>query len=144
VNSFEAKVNYRFNPFVGLDLNHQHFFENSLSGNDYLDVITFMANYYRIRERSFTGWWGLGFTYVGNEVNTAGFAYNLGLEVYPIKAMSFHVSYKQSFINESHINVLKLEAKYHLKKVACFTGYHNISLGGVKASGPVLGAQISF
>jgi len=144
INSAEANVNYRFLPFLGVDLSHQSFFEEGLNGSDRLDVTSLMVNYYRIRERSFTGWWGMGVTYVGNEVNTYGFTYNIGLEVYPVKPMSFLVSYKQSFINQSHINVTKYQIKYHRKKMAYYIGYHDISIAGVKASGMVLGVEASF
>lgn len=144
INSAEANVNYRFLPFLGVDLSHQSFFEEGLNGSDRLDVTSLMVNYYRIRERSFTGWWGMGVTYVGNEVNTYGFTYNIGLEVYPVKPMSFLVSYKQSFINQSHINVTKYQIKYHRKKMAYYIGYHDISMAGVKASGMVLGVEASF
>jgi hypothetical protein len=144
INSAEANVNYRFLPFLGVDLSHQSFFEEGLNGSDRLDVTSLMVNYYRIRERSFTGWWGMGATYVGNEVNTYGFTYNIGLEVYPVKPMSFLVSYKQSFIKQSHINVTKYQTKYHRKKMAYCIGYHNISIAGVKASGIVLGVEASF
>lgn len=77
-------------------------------------------------------------------MNTSGFAYNIGLEVYPVKPMSFHLSFKQSLINQSNINVFKFQTKYHRKKMAYYTGYHDISLGGVKASGVVLGVEVSF
>ncbi len=144
VNSIEANVNYRFNPFLGVELSHQSFFEKGLTGSDNLDITSLMLNYYRFRERSFTGWFGFGATYVGNEVKTFGAAYHIGLEIYPVKPMSFLVSYKQSFINESHINVTKYQTKYHRNKMAYYIGYHNISIGGIKASGVVLGAEASF
>lgn len=144
MNSAEANVNYRFLPFLGVDLTHHRFFEEGLNGSDHLDVTSLLINYYRIRERSFTGWWGMGVTYVGNEVNTYGFTYNIGLEVYPVKPMSFLLSYKQSFINQSHINVTKYQIKYHRNKIAYYIGYHDISIAGIKASGMVLGIEANF
>jgi hypothetical protein len=51
INSAEANVNYRFLPFLGVDLSHQIFFEEGLNGSDRLDVTSLMVNYYRIRER---------------------------------------------------------------------------------------------
>lgn len=144
INSAEVNINYRFNPFVGAELSHHRFSEKVRNGREHLDVTSLLFNYYRIRERSFSAWWGVGLTYVGNEVGTAGFAYNFGTEIYPFKPISFHASYKQSLINESNIGVLKLQAKYHRKKMAYYTGYHDISLGGVKASGLVLGIEYRF
>ena len=144
INSAEANINYRFHPFVGVDLSHQHFFEEGRTGSDHLNITSLMANYYRLRERLYTVWWGIGMTYVGNEVNTYGIAYNIGLEFYPVKPISFHLSYKQSFINESHINVTKYQTKYHRRKMAFYIGYHDISIAEVKASGLVFGVEASF
>jgi hypothetical protein len=144
VNAIEVNVNYRFHPFVGVELSHHSFFEDGVHGEDYLDLTSFMLNYYRIRERSITGWWGIGTTYAGKDVETLGFAYNIGIEFYPVKPMSFHMSFKQSFINESNINLLKLQAKYHRKKMAYYIGYHDISLAGVKVSGVAMGIEFSF
>lgn len=142
VNSIEANLNYRFHPFVGAEVSHNSFFEKVGNDSNQLDVASLMLNYYRVRERSFTAWWGMGLTYVGNEVNTSGFAYNIGLEVYPIKLISFHLSNKQSFINLSTINTFKFQTKYHKKKIAYYAGYHDISLGGVKASGVIFGFEV--
>jgi hypothetical protein len=127
-----------------LELSQRHFFESNLAGKDNLEVYSLMLNYYRIRERSFTGWWGIGATYVGNEVHTTGVAYQVGIEVYPLKPISLQASFKQSFINESNINELKFHLKYHRKKMAYYTGYHDYSIGGVKASGVVLGVDLGF
>lgn len=143
-NAVEADLNYRFVPFLGLELNHQSFFEQGLSAGDYLDVTSLMVNYYRIRERWFTGWFGVGVTYVGNGVETFGAAYNLGLNIYPIKPISMAVAYKQSFINSSQINTVKYQLKYHLKQLAFYLGYHHTSLGGVTVSGAVTGFQTRF
>jgi hypothetical protein len=144
IHAVEAHVNYRFDPFLGLELSHRHFFESHLAGKDNLKVSSLMLNYYRIRERSFSGWWGIGATYVGNEVHTIGVAYQVGVEVYPIKPISLQASFKQSFINESNINELKFHLKYHRKKTAYYTGYQDYSLGGVKATGLVLGVELDF
>lgn len=144
IQALEAHVNYRFDPFLGLELSHRHFFESNLAGKDNLDVSSLMLNFYRIRERSFTGWWGIGATYVGNEVHTTGVAYQVGVEAYPIKPISLQASFKQSFINESNINELKFHLKYYIKRTAYYTGYQDYSIGGVKATGVVLGVEFDF
>jgi len=57
IQGVEANVKYRFLPILGLELSHNSFFENNLAGtNDNLNTTSFMLNYYRIRERSVTGW----------------------------------------------------------------------------------------
>jgi hypothetical protein len=144
IHAIEAHVNYRFDPLLGLELSHRHFFESNLAGKDNLELSSLMFNYYRIRERSVTGWWGIGATYMGNEVNTVGFAYQVGIEVYPVRPISLQASFKKSFINESNINELKFHLKYHRKKVAYSMGYQDFSIGGVNASGVVLGVELGF
>jgi hypothetical protein len=145
IQGVQANVTYRFLPVLGLELSHNNFFENNLVGNsDNLNTTSFLLNYYRIRERSVTGWWGIGATYVGNEVNTAGFVYAIGLEVYPCKPISLQASFQQSFINESNINELRFQLKYHRKKVAYYTGYHDYSIAGIGISGFVLGVEVGF
>ena len=144
VKSVDVYVNYRFNPALGIDVSHQEYFEKIRNGTEFLNITTLLFNYYRFRERWITGWWGAGATYVGNEINTAGFAYNFGVEIYPFNPISIHTSFKQSFINSNSINVLKLQAKYHHKKTAFYSGYHDISLGGVKVSGIVFGIEYGF
>lgn len=144
INSAEINVNYRFDPFVGVELSHHQFSEKVRDGREHLNITSLFVNYYRLRERGISLWWGGGLTHVGNEVDEVGFGYTVGTEIYPFKPISFHASYKQSLINESNIGVLKLQAKYHQKKLAYYTGYHDISLGGVKASGLVLGIEYRF
>jgi hypothetical protein len=145
IQGVAANVKYRFLPILGLELSHNNFFENNLAGtSDNLNTTSFMLNYYRVRERSVTGWLGIGATYVGNEVNTAGFAYTIGVEVYPFKPISLHAIFQQSFINESNINELQFQIKYHRKKMAYYTGYNDYSIAGVGVSGFVFGIEIAF
>lgn len=144
INSLEIHLKYRFDPLFGLELQHQSFFEKVISGTDYLDVTSLGVNYYRIRERSITAWWGVGATYAGKDVNSFGVMYQVGTEIYPFRPMSIHLSYQQSLINNSNISTLRSQLKYHHKNKAYFLGYHDISIGGIKASGAVLGLEFSF
>jgi hypothetical protein len=144
IHAIEAHVNYCFDPLLGLELSHRHFFESNLAGKDNLEVSSLRLNYYRIRERSVKGWWGMGATYVGNEVNTVGIAYQVGIEVYPVRPISLQASFKQSFINESNINELRFQLKYYRKKVAYYTGYHDYSIARIGISGFVLGVEVGF
>ncbi|MCO4821459.1 MAG: hypothetical protein KC469_05280 [Flavobacteriaceae bacterium] len=44
INSIEASINYRFDPFAGVELSHQIFFEKILNGSDRLDVTSIILN----------------------------------------------------------------------------------------------------
>ncbi|MBP8792776.1 MAG: hypothetical protein KBE41_06675 [Lutibacter sp.] len=144
VKAFEVNANYRMLPILGIEASHSNFSDNSIHGKGYLDVSSLMLNYYRVRERGISLWWGLGASYVGNEVNTFGFAYNAGVEVFPIKPISLSANYKQSFINSNTINQVKLHIKYHIKNVGLYTGFHSNELGGENVNGLIIGAEYTF
>tara|TARA_R110001583_G_scaffold15501_2_gene63838 strand:- start:19535 stop:20350 length:816 start_codon:yes stop_codon:yes gene_type:complete len=144
INGLEINANYRVLPIFGLEASYINFSERTIIGSDYLEISSLMANYYRVRENQISLWWGLGATYVGNEVKKLGFAYNIGTEIYPFKPISFHASWKQSFINNNSIDIFKTQIKYHIKNTALFTGYHEYQLGNVKNSGFVLGVEYTF
>lgn len=124
----DLRVNYRFLPILGLEANHLHLFDNTGESTD-LGISSIMLNYYRIRERSVTGYWGMGVTYVGSDVNNSGFAYNLGLDIYMAKPVSLEIFWKQSFINESSINEFRSVLRYHLKRFAIKGGFVNYKIG---------------
>jgi len=144
VNSIEINARYRPSPLWGFELMHQSFFEEVRNGTEYLDVTSLGANYYRLRERFITGWFGLGATYVGSGVNTFGPMINIGTEIYPFKPISLHGSYQYSHINTSNVTNFRTQLKYHVKQKAFYLGYHDISIGNVKASGMVLGFEYQF
>ena len=143
-NALEINANYRVLPILGIEASYIHFSERTIIGSDYLEISSLMANYYRIREKNISLWWGLGTSYVGNEIKKFGFVYNIGAEIYPFKPISIHASWKQSFINNSSIDVFKTQIKYHIKNTAFFTGYHNYQLGSEKNGGYILGVEYTF
>ncbi len=143
-NAFELNAIYKPLPIIGIAASYTHFSEKNSINADVLDVTSILVNYYRIREKNISIWWGIGATYVGSGVNKLGFAYSLGTEIYPIKPISLHLSWKESFINESEIGVFKAQLKYHLKNKAFFAGYHVYQLGGEDISAPSVGFEITF
>lgn len=144
INGFEFNANYKPIPIIGIDASYIHFSEKNRMGSDALDIVSLMVNYHRFREKNFTVWWGAGVTYVANEVDKAGFAYNLGTEIYPFKPISLHLSWKESFINESEIGVFKSQLKYHIKDKAFFVGYQHYQIGSERISAPTVGFEIIF
>lgn len=131
-------------PLLGVELDYLNFNEEGLFTDESLNITSINANYYRIRESSLSMWWGIGATYVGNEVDSWGVSYNFGTDIYPVKPISFHLGWKQSFINDNRVNVFKSQVKYHLKQTAFYTGYHNYKLGSETISGLVLGVEVNF
>lgn len=144
VSGLELNALFKPMPILGVEASHTFFTEQNLRNKDALGVTTITANYYRFREKNFTLWWGVGLSHVGSGVNTTGFAYTAGTEIYPGKPISLHLSWKQSFINESSVDLFKGQVKYHTKNKAVFLGYHNYNLGSENVSGPVIGFEITF
>lgn len=144
VNSIEINANYRVLPILGVEVSYLNFSESTLSGQNQLGISSFMLKYYRVREQSVSIWWGMGASYVGNGVNSWGFAYTVGTEIFPVKPISFFTSFKKSFINYSNINEFKVHLKYHIEKIAVFTGYQANNLGGENVNGLVFGAEYTF
>lgn len=138
----DFKANLRILPVLGVEANHLHFFEREPKVE--LGITSIMVNYYRIREKYVTGYWGVGISYVGNGVDDTGFAYQAGIDVYLEKPYSFGASWKQSFINDSTINELKIIARKHLKRVAIHGGYHHYKLGSVTINAAGAGLDYRF
>lgn len=136
----DTKINFRFLRLLAIEANHLHFFEEDPKGE--LSINSVMINYYRVREKYVTGYWGIGISHVGNEVDEAGFAYQLGLDVYLNKPYSLGVSWKQSLINDSTVDEFKILVRCHLKRVSIHGGYHHYKLGSVTIN--AVGAGLDF
>ena len=144
INALEINTVLKPIPIAGLEVSYLNFAENTLLNSESLNITSVSANYYRVRENHFSLWWGIGGTYVGKEVDTWGFAYNLGVDIYPVKPISLHLGWRQSFINDNTVDVFKSQVKYHIKRAALYSGYHNYKLGSETISGLVLGIEYSF
>lgn len=144
INGYEFNALYKPLPILGIKASHIHFSEKSRTSKDFLDITSLSLNYYRVREKNISLWWGIGASYVGNEVRKLGFSYNLGIEIYPVKPISLHASWQESFINDRDIGVFKSQIKYHIKNKAIFAGYHVYQIAGEAIKAPTIGFQITF
>ncbi|MFK7746830.1 MAG: hypothetical protein AB8B65_00430 [Kordia sp.] len=136
----DIKLNFRFAPLVGVEVNHLHFFEQEPKNE--LGISSFMVNYYRVREQYVTAFWGIGASHVGNGVDDTGLAYQLGIDVYLKKPISISALWKQSLINDATIDELKLQVRYHLKRFSVHGGYNHYKLGSVSIN--ALGAGVDY
>ncbi len=144
LNGLELNTVYKPIPIIGIDVSYVHFSEKNFSKIEYFDTFSLMANFYRIREKYVSLWWGIGFNYVGNEVEQSGFAYQVGTDIYPVEPVSLHLSFKQTLLNEQSIDVFKSQVKYHLENKVFFLGYHHYNLAGEQISSPTFGLEIYF
>jgi hypothetical protein len=138
----DLKLNFRFVPLVGVEVSHLHFFEQNPKVE--LGVSSFMVNYYRIREKNVTGYWGIGATHVGNGVDETGFAYQVGIDVYLNKPFSIGASWKQSLINDATVDEFKLLVRRHIKRTSIHGGFHHYKLGSVTINAMAVGLDYRF
>lgn len=144
IQSIETNASYRFIPILGVELSNTMFFENYFNSVEQLNYSSLILNYYRVRERFLNLWWGIGVTYVGNEIKTSGFSYQLGTEIFFLNPISIDGLLKQSFINQNEINEYKVRMNYHHKKITFQMGYNYYAIGEIEVSGISLGATYSF
>jgi len=138
----DFKLNYRFMPLLGVEANHLRFIEQDPKVE--LGVTSVMVNYYRVREKYVSGYWGVGVSHVGNGVYETGFAYQAGVDIYLKKPYSFGISWKQSLINSSSVDEFKILARRHLKRVSIHAGYHHYKLGTVTINSVGAGLDYRF
>ncbi|WP_046745198.1 hypothetical protein [Kordia zhangzhouensis] len=138
----DIKVNFRVLPILGLEANHLHFFESRPDSE--LGISSFMLNFYRVREKYVTAFWGVGASYVGNGVDETGFAYQVGLEVFLNAPFSISSLWKQSLINNSSVDEFTLQAKYYMKRFAIHGGYRHYQLGSVTVNALGVGGEYRF
>lgn len=90
---------------------------------------TMMANYYRLRGRRWSIWYGIGARYIGEGIDKFGFAYNFGTRIYVTKPLSLETSFIGSDVNGSAVHHFNSHVKWHLNRFYISAGYdkHKIS-----------------
>ena len=137
----DLKVSYRFIPPLSITVNHLRFFDRH-NENEQLGTTSFLLDFYRIREKHITGYWGIGATYADSGIDTWGFAYNLGLDIYVGDPISIGLLWKQSFINQSSVNEFRGMLKYSIGRLAVQGGFVHYKLGDENFPSLGLGLEI--
>ena len=141
-NNFNTKL--RFAKRFDIELGYLQLFENNNNKIDGFTLFSFMANYHRIRTQKIDLWYGIGASYVANNVDKFGFSYGVGTELFIIRPMSIVASYKGSIINDESINKFKILLNYHLKNYKIYSGYQRYILGPSKINTFSIGLGIFF
>lgn len=138
----DITLNFRFIPLLGIEANHLHFFEST--PNEDLGVSSLMLNYYRVREKYVTAFWGVGASYIGSGVDETGFTYQLGVEVFFNKPFSIDALWKQTLINDTSVDAFTLHANYYVRRFSFHGGYNHYQLGSVSINSLGLGVDYRF
>lgn len=127
-NHLKAKIRPFQYLYVQTDY-HQLFEKNQGTGaTDKLSLFYFNIGYDRIRFENINLGWTIGASYIGNEVQKAGFSFGVNTEVFMGHNISLLAAAKWSGINGKPVNVYELESKYHLKRYFVSLGYQHLKI----------------
>ncbi|MDO5106404.1 hypothetical protein [Capnocytophaga sp.] len=140
----DLNVKLRLGSRFAINAQYAHFWEKLLAAkNENLDLISLTGQYYRIRTPYVSMYWGLGASYIANDVNQFGLATEVGNEIF-LKPFSIQTDFKYSFFDKSDILVFGIGGKYHFRNFNVGAKYQYINLAGYRASGISVGAGVSF
>ncbi|MCB4807017.1 hypothetical protein LG651_02055 [Tamlana sp. 62-3] len=138
-------IDMRFFNRLALEVNYLQLWENNTNfGHDALAIYTALGKYHRIRTKAFDGWWGVGASYVDGEVNSFGFTYGLGAEVFLGKPISIESSFNQTLVNQNTVNKFNALINYYINQYKIYGGYEYLKIGSQNFSMVSLGAGFSF
>ena len=147
-NSFGNHLKAKFRPFQYFYIqgDYRELIEKNAITNNYSNLSLFQFNvaYDRIRFKKFNLGWTLGATYVGNDVQKAGFSYGLHTDVFAIKNISFNSAMIWSKINGLPVNSFELRGKYHKKNYFFSLGYEHLKIASPNYNFVTLGTGIYF
>ena len=147
-NLFGNHLKAKFRPFQYFYIqgDYRELIEKNVFTNDYSNLSLFQFNvaYDRIRFKKFNLGWTLGATYVGNDVQKAGFSYGLHTDIFAIKNISFNSAMMWSKINGLPVNSFELRGKYHKKNYFFSLGFEHLKIASPNYNFVTLGTGIFF
>ncbi|MFK8269930.1 hypothetical protein [Capnocytophaga stomatis] len=142
MNDLNLKI--RLGNRFALKAEYLHFWEKLLANkNSKLDMLTLTGQYFRIRTPRVSLHWGLGASYIGNEINQLGFATELGNEIF-IKPFSLYTDLKYSAFRNSDVYHFSIGPKFYFRNYNIGIKYQYVNLAGSKASGVSFGVGAIF
>lgn len=147
-NLFGNHLKAKFRPFQYFYVqgDYRELFEKNVFTDRFSNLSLFQFNvaYDRIRFKKFNLGWTLGATYLGNDVQKAGFSYGLHTDVFAIKNISFNSAMIWSKINGLPVNSFEIRGKYHKKNYFFSLGYEHIKIASPNYNFVTLGTGIYF
>lgn len=146
--SFGNHLKVKFRPFqyFYLQADYKELIEKNIFTNRFSNLSLFQFNvaYDRIRFKKFNLGWTLGATYVGNDVQKAGFSYGLHTDVFAFKNISFNSAILCSKINGLPVNSFEIRGKYHKKNYFFALGYEHLKIATPNYNYITVGTGIYF
>lgn len=140
------EIHARFSPvsFLTLDGKYSRLTEEGLPGSRDLEFGTLLLNFNRIRTNRVVLFWGGGIRGMWGERTRTGFAFDVGMEVYPVRPVSLSATYVGSWFNGVYVPEFTGTVNLHIGRTAVFVGYQNWSAGGERLDGMVTGVKVYF
>lgn len=142
LDGFGFRTRFSPHPLLGLEFQFTEFHEQLSVGQDRLAVFNLMANFNRVRSPAFNLWWGLGIKGMHGHVTRTGFAYDLGMEIYPVRPVSFQLVHTGGWLNGVYVPEFYGTANLHLGRFALMTGYQSWSAGSASLDGLIVGLKV--
>jgi len=146
--SFGNHLKIKFRPFqyFYLQADYKELIEKNAFTDRFSNLSLFQFNvaYDRIRFKKFNLGWTLGATYVGNDVQKAGFSYGLHTDIFAFKNISFNSAIQWSKINGLLVNSFEIRGKYHRKNYFFALGYEHLIIAMPNYNYITVGTGIYF
>lgn len=141
--SNDLNIKFRIGNRFAINTNYLHFWEKLLSGNEKLDMISATAQYYRVRTQRVALHWGIGASYIANDIKQWGFALDVGNEIF-FKPFSIYTDFRGNFFRNSDILLFSIGPKFYYRNYHFGIKYQYIDLARNKASGISFGIGAMF
>ncbi len=140
----DLNIKTRIGNRFAVNVQYLHFWEKLLTTeNEKLDLFSATIQYYRVRTPRVSIHWGLGASYLGNQLKQFGFATELGNEIF-IKPFSIYSDLKCSFFKNSDVFLFSVGPKYYVRNFNIGVKYQYVNLAGYKSSGISFGVGAMF
>ena len=147
-NLFGNHLKAKFRPFQYFHIqgDYRELIEKSAFTKEYSNLSLFQFNlvYDRIRLKKFNLGWTIGATYIGNDVQKAGFSYGLHTDVFALKGISFNSAIIWSKINRLPVHSFEFRTKYHKENYFFSFGYEYLKIASPNYNFITIGMGVYF
>lgn len=140
----DLNLKFRITDRFAVNAEYFRFWEKLLlTGNEKMDMFSTTFQYYRIRTPRVSVHWGLGASYIANEVKKFGLATEIANEIF-IKPISIYTDLKANFFKNDQIYLFSIGPKYYYRNFNIGVKYQYVNLASYKSSGISLGIGFIF
>ena len=147
-NLFGNHLKAKFRPFQYFYIqgDYRELIEKNAFTKEYSNLSLFQFNvvYDRIRLKKFNLGWTIGATYIGNDVQKAGFSYGLHTDVFALKRISFNSAITWSKINSLPVHSFEFRTKYHKENYFFSFGYEYLKIATPNYNFITIGMGVYF